>query len=545
MSRSLYDIAPLIPLVEAGYVILTPNFRLARRIKAEWDKRRSGSGERVWESLPVQALERWLQQQWQLAVGLEVLPPLVPLAQPQVLDLWQQEIAREEDESGQYHLLRPAGAAELASQARETLLRWQVDVSEPAIRQLFTMDTDCDTFLRWQALLEQRLMAADLATTGDCVKALLGCAAQLPPARAVLVEFDDIPPLYKAAVHALCEDVREFQPATEPGQRLAHAFPDRRAELHAVAQWAAATSRREPGLTLGIVLGDMAQDRTALEYLLRREFDCLGDNYTSLPVNFSTGIALDSAPVVRDALAALAMARRRTTVPAVVALLRSRFLDLPDADTALANRFVTRLYAGGREELDTADLRYAASQVKLGDSQGLALGRHLLAVSGRRDLRRPALPSLWVERFCELLAIWGWPGSGPLDSLEYQQVELWYRTLDQFKVYDAVCAPLDFDAALQLLVHSCSQQVSQPQTADSAVQVLGPLEAAGLAFDQLWLCGMQGSSWPAPARPAIIAALSPQYEGFARSSSTPRFPASTLSLSLSLPFRETPPPTTR
>ena len=35
----------------------------------------------------------------------------------------------------------------------------------------------------------------------------------------------------------------------------------------------------------------------------------------------------------------------------------------------------------------------------------------------------------------------------------------------------------------------------------SNVQVLGPLEAAGLGFDQLWLCGMQADRWPAPARP--------------------------------------------
>jgi ATP-dependent helicase/nuclease subunit B len=501
LSPSLYNLDPLIPLVEAGYVILTPNFRLARRIKAEWDVRQGALGKQVWEPLPVHALEHWLEQQWQHAVSLGLLPPLVPLSQPQLLELWQQEIAREEAESGQYHLLRPAGAAELASQARENLLRWQVDLSQPAIRQQFALDTDCGTFLRWQALFEQRLATAGLATPGDLIRALLTCAAQLPPGRAVLVEFDDIPPLMHSALDVLCEDVRDLKPPAEPGQCLAHGFADKRAELQAVARWAAETSRQEPEATLGIVLGDMAQDRTALEYLLRREFCCLGENYTSLPVNFSTGIALDQAPVARDALAALAMALPTTTVAAVVGLLQSRFLHLPDADTALANRFVTRLYDAGRESLAIADLRYWASQLQLGDSQGLTLGAHLLAVSGLRDLRRPAPPSRWVERFCQVLAIWGWPGSGPLDSLEYQQVELWYRTLDEFRAYDAVCGPLDFDAALQLLVKTCAQKVSQPRTADSMVQVLGPLEAAGLGFDQLWLCGMQGSSWPAPARP--------------------------------------------
>ena len=53
------------------------------------------------------------------------------------------------------HLLRPAAAAELASQARETLLRWQVDTAQANTRQLFGMDTECAAFLRWLDLFEQ------------------------------------------------------------------------------------------------------------------------------------------------------------------------------------------------------------------------------------------------------------------------------------------------------------------------------------------------------------------------------------------------------
>ncbi len=80
-------------------------------------------------------------------------------------------------------------------------------------------------------------------------------------------------------------------------------------------------------------------------------------------------------------------------------------------------------------------------------------------------------------------------------------MELWHRTLDEFAAYDAVCEPIDLTDALQLLRDCCTRQISQPQTADSPVQVLGPLEAAGLTFEHLWLCGMQGTSWPAAAHP--------------------------------------------
>ena len=204
MTPTLYDISPLIPLVESGFVLLTPNYRLARRIKAEWAEHQARSGARVWEPVPVQPLASWLQQQWQQAVALDLLPPLVQISAGQSLELWQQVIAREERETDRYHLLRPAAAAELASQARETLLRWQVDTRQPNIRQLFGMDTDCATFLRWLELFDQRLAGAGMGTADDCIRQLQACAGKLPAGKVALLEFDDIPPLYRAAVSALC-----------------------------------------------------------------------------------------------------------------------------------------------------------------------------------------------------------------------------------------------------------------------------------------------------------------------------------------------------
>ncbi|MBP6723233.1 MAG: PD-(D/E)XK nuclease family protein [Halioglobus sp.] len=502
MTRRLYDIGPLEPLIKAGFVLLTPNQRLARRIKSEWDARCAAAGARVWEPIPVLPLESWLERQWQQAVSTGLLPALIQINEAQAMQLWQQVIAQDERESGQYHLLRPAAAAEVASDARNALLRWQVDTRDPAIRQQFSLEVDCGRFLRWLDLFERRLQVAGQATALDCIARLARCAGHLAPSRVALLAFDDIAPLYRAAVDALAREVQEIAPGGAPARQLLYDFPDKRAELQAVARWAATTSRRDPAASLGIVLGDMAAERAALEFLLRREFDCLGGSYTSLPVNFSTGIALDRAPLVRDALGALALAAGpRTAIGDVEALLHSRFLRLPDGGTALANCFIRRLYDAGREKVEIAELRHAAGEVALGQSRGLLLGQYLLALAAMRELRRPALPSRWAERFCQILSVWGWPGSGPLDSLEYQQLELWYRMLDEYRAYDAVCQPLDFGAALLLLRNSCRNKMSQPATADCNVQVLGPLEAAGLGFDQLWLCGMQADRWPAPARP--------------------------------------------
>ena len=238
MPHNLYDITPLEPLIEDGFVLLTPNYRLARRIKAEWDARRAASGASVWQPLAVQPLESWLLGQWERAVSLDLLPMLAPLNPAQVLELWQQVIAQEERQSDDYHLLRPAAAAELASQARDSLLRWEVELSAERICQAFHYDADCGTFARWLTLFEQHLAAAGQCTPLDCTGQLLACAAQLPRCRVALVEFDDIPPLFRSAVNALSEQVREIQPTGASAQRMAHTFADKRAELQAVADWA-------------------------------------------------------------------------------------------------------------------------------------------------------------------------------------------------------------------------------------------------------------------------------------------------------------------
>ena len=116
MAQGLYDITPLEPFIDEGRTLLTPNSRLARRIKAEWDIKRRAAGEQVWESFAVEPLESWLLGQWQLAVNLELLPPLMPLGTNQTLELWRQVICEEESKSADYHLLRPGAAAEIADQ---------------------------------------------------------------------------------------------------------------------------------------------------------------------------------------------------------------------------------------------------------------------------------------------------------------------------------------------------------------------------------------------------------------------------------------------
>ncbi|QIB67435.1 PD-(D/E)XK nuclease family protein [Kineobactrum salinum] len=89
-------------------------------------------------------------------------------------------------------------------------------------------------------------------------------------------------------------------------------------------------------------------------------------------------------------------------------------------------------------------------------------------------------------------------------------MEQWRELLQYYASFDLLVAPLTYREALQLLRRCAAEKLFQPQTEDSNIQVLGPLEASGLRFDALWLCGMQASQWPAPARPQPFIPLSLQ-----------------------------------
>ena len=58
-GRQLYDLEPIQPFIDQGYILITPNLRLARRIKTQWDQRSAEQG-RV-RTRPV--FVQWPQQQ--------------------------------------------------------------------------------------------------------------------------------------------------------------------------------------------------------------------------------------------------------------------------------------------------------------------------------------------------------------------------------------------------------------------------------------------------------------------------------------------------
>ena len=496
-DTSFYPVESLVEALEAGTLVLTPNHRLARRIKQAWGRYQSANGVTAWLTPRVMSLDHWWQhcyrhQVWQ---GSDY-PGVASSLQQRIL--WRRVVEQSEIAAS---LLRPAAAADLAQSAHQTLLLWELNWRSSALRQSFEFYDDSRLFLSWADNYEQRLQSLQLAQLEQVVPRLAGVKSE---ARIVLAEFTELPPLYRTSLAKQSEELVFHEGHKNAATCRLTSAETRKDEIEAAACWARSQHADAPDKRLAILVPDLHSERQEVERILRREFHADARRPDTLPVNFSAGVAVSRCPPVQLALSMLWLCCQPASLAEISALLSSRYRSSearPQEMTALRE-----LLERGREPISLGGLR-AQLQRHISDTDARLVG---LAQPDQRALHQRYLPSLWRSRFHEILAEFGWPGPGPMDSLEYQQLALFYRCLDQFASLDTVLNTVDYREALAALEQICSETVFQAETPDAPIQILGLLEAAGLAFDAVWVCGMASTAFPAAANPNPLIPLSLQ-----------------------------------
>jgi probable DNA repair protein len=94
----------------------------------------------------------------------------------------------------------------------------------------------------------------------------------------------------------------------------------------------------------------------------------------------------------------------------------------------------------------------------------------------------------------ELLEAAGW-GKGD-DSREFQTRRKWEAALDELATLDFDGVTVEFELALERLERIAGETMFAPESREAPVQVMGPLEAAGITFDAVWFLRGGDLSWP-------------------------------------------------
>ncbi len=522
MEKPLFDIGRLVSKLtpEAGKhtQILVPNRRLARHITSAWSRHCSQQGQQAWRQAPVQTLDTWLLECWQ---------ELQDRAHPDCFThciinphaerlIWQQVIDNDAD--------KPIGTdgaafARLTQSAWQNLERWQVPLEDLAQ----SAHEASQLLLRWQQKFAGLLAAKLLLTPAQAQTFVLQAFQQgflASHKRLVLVDFNtDLAPLYQKIIDAAFSEIIYWNDAENPCEAKQICITNNDAdEIGHAAAWAKNAIDIEPNQRIGIVLPNLASQRHRIDRIFREVFTpgyWLPDTPHGLPpFNISAGIALSETALVASALNLLQLQCSPQPLEFYYSLLNDPFWSDAANEQIVRARCQVLLRSGYKLQPGSADLRFYMKRAEdelanTTDGDGhsdTTLSKSLQQFEDRcrRQTRqsnknRQATQNTfahWAEEFSTRLKVIGWPGSRTLDSIEYQQQQLWLDVLDELAGLDNAIDPVDSHTALIQLTRICRGRIFQPEGSDSPVQVLGVLEAAGLHFDQLWLAEMHDSQWP-------------------------------------------------
>lgn len=496
MMRPLFDITPLKDQIESGALILTPNNRLANKIRQAWGMHQQQSGHQSWPSPQVEAIDSWLNEQWLrcLDLGVMVAGAGTPVSPEMELILWELAIDQDREKPD---LLLPATLTRQARNAYDIVQRWQVP--DGVLRQESPM------FWRWIEHFRKSLAAQRLITAADKVNVVRQtyCDELLPYQTCIhLCGFDSLSPLYEAVLGYAAKQVTRDTAQSSHSSAVKLCCFSEPHELSAAVNWAASRQQMDPEARIGIVIPELSRLRGQVERLLYHRlqpgYNQPQQSRQAPPFNISAGITLSSSPLVASALLLLELNHRHLPLETLCQILNNPFWgeSAPVARAETENQL---------RELARARLRCSEFRYQLGhngQAEAANLASRLEGIEAmRREMPAKASYTRWLELFQRQLAALGWPGERGLDSIEYQQLQHWQNLLEQYPQLDQLGMMVELPEALRQLQQLATNSVFQPETPDSAIQVLGLLESSGLHFDHLWVMGLDDRQWPQTISP--------------------------------------------
>jgi ATP-dependent helicase/nuclease subunit B len=502
--KRIWHQTEVLAALDAGAVVVAPGERLARATRLAYGEAQQAAGRRVWERPRVLSYAAFIDDLYDNAVDAALGDGKAPprrLTAAAMESHWEEAVRA----SAQSDLL-----LQTAATAREAARSWELAFSYRISLERIAAggDEDSQAFAGWAAhfaaasrqggWLEDARLADWLAT-----QARAGALTLAP--RFLFIGFDELTPQQQELVQSLraagsgVEVLEMRATAADAAHRLED---DPAAERRAAAAWARSILQRDAAASIGIVVRDLEQQRSALARALDDAL-CPGaaaGQITARPYDISLGLALDSFPVVHAALLTLELLARRTPFLTVSALLRGPFLEGADAERDARARLELKLRERVSEQVGLQALMDFAGQF------GVPRLSALLASLKEKAAALPARqkPSAWARDFSDVLSRAGWPGERAPDSTEYQAVMSLRDVVGEMVHLDAALGPVSLGEALSRLKRLAAAKLFQPAGADAPVQVMGLLETAGLAFDHLWIMGLTDEAWPAAPRPAAF-----------------------------------------
>ncbi|MFQ5546865.1 MAG: PD-(D/E)XK nuclease family protein [Woeseia sp.] len=486
--------------VDNRSTVITASRRLARVLKSEYDNQKLAAGRQAWLSPDILFLDDWLTR------TAHAVPSALPIVLSDTASsiLWEHCLAAESGDQ----LLNAASFARQARQSWQRLQDWRVPFEE--VTRWARSDDErlfASAAREYRGILEDRNWI-DSAQVAGVVAELIVNSAIPAPESVTYAGFDRLVPTTKHlfSVLANCGCTVSAAGMDERREQAdVSSFDDTQAELRAAGAWARRELAENPSAKIGIVYLALHQQAAAAERYVR-EGIAPGWQYGSAAlrnaVNTSYGRRLAVYPAIAVALLALRWLHRGLSFREISPLLRSTFI----AGDCRAGRSGLELGLRGlpdRSWSPGAIVRLFRQRSGEADAiEWVECIERLARI--RSEMPRQASPVAWAETIDELMRTLGWPGAGTLASDEFQLVNRWRELLNDLAGLEIVRPKMTFTEASRRLEGLANDSLFQPESESAIVQLLGPLEAAGMRFDRLWVAGLDAHSWPPMAHPLAL-----------------------------------------
>ncbi len=477
-----------------GELLLTANRRLARHLRARLDADRLAEGHHAWEAPEVLPVSAWIEHTWS-----QGWPEAALLSDAAAEAAWEAVVNERRHGTD---LIDLGALVRHAADAHRLCREWDVPLSA----ETPFLSREARVFLDWRAAFEARCAREKWLDRGGAVERVIGWIAEgaiAPPSVVHLAGFDRISAQSSRLLDAMSAkgaDVRTWplpRFAESVARRVEAADPEH--EITLAARWARGLLERGEAGPIGIVCPRLEDVRRSLARALRDQLApgaVRGGEAT--PANFSLGEPLSRTPSVATALALLGVGEGPGDTAMLCALVRSPALAGAGPERDARARLAARLAEKAGATVTLVRVREALrARAVPAPALDRLLSDWIAALARQRARRRP---SAWARAFSELLFSLGWPGERP-GSAAWQAAETWHEVLGALAGLDAVAGTMDRRTAVRRLEHLARATTHQPEGPETAVQVMGLLEAAGLGFRHLWVMGMADTVWPPPPAP--------------------------------------------
>jgi ATP-dependent helicase/nuclease subunit B len=484
-----------------GATVVTATTRASRMLLGESVRRlRTTAGAcRTPDVLPLEAL---YQRLWRDAVVAGAASQAL-LSSSRTHALWRKVIAASRH-SG--NLLTTRGSARMAQDAWRVSQEYRIALGAGSVRGM----AECEAFFDWSSLYKEACRRGgwiDSATLPDLLGAILD-GIDVIPKHLVIYGFDALTPQTSAFCDALRSNGTRVEVISAqlsavsqvPRTVSAEGVDD---ELHLAAAWARQKLITDPSQRVGIIVPRLRElcdsvEATFAEVLHPEEFLSPATD-AGRAFEVAAGRPLDSYAMVRHALLVLRFTFDEVSIHDTGILLRSPYVGDP-AEACARAMFDVALRKKGRPQYSAESLRRFISSGTQKLSPPENFGRILRQLANLRPpASKPLRPSEAAGMFNDVLVAAKWPAREP-DSGEYQLGERWDDLLGEFASLDGFLPAQSAPALVDELARMAASASFRPENSGAPVQVMDEDEAAGCAFDALWVCGLN-DDWPQARRP--------------------------------------------